>query len=88
MQLSEIDRKIIANVHSLPLNEQQALLKYSQLLKNKVKKKQKIPENKTGFGVKLKEFLEKYESDPVDIDTSIFDSYRKSVTERGFRWED
>lgn len=37
MQLSEIDRKIIANVHSLPLNEQQALLEYSKLLKNRIK---------------------------------------------------
>lgn len=35
MQLSEIDRKIIANVHRLPLDEQQAILKYSLLLKEK-----------------------------------------------------
>ena len=39
-------------------------------------------------GEALKAFLKKYESDPIDIDTSIFDSYRKSVVERGFRWED
>jgi hypothetical protein len=88
MQLSEIDRKIIANVHSLPLNEQHALLEYSKLLKNRIKNNKKNLENKTSFGVNLKAFLEKYESDPIDIDTSIFDSYRKSVTERGFRWED
>jgi hypothetical protein len=86
MKLSEIDRKIIANVHSLPLPEQQALLEYSNLLKNKVT--QTNSENKTDFGVKLKEFLAKYEDDPIDIDTTIFDSYRKSVTDRGFKWED
>lgn len=88
MQLSEIDRKLIANVHSLPLKEQQALLEYSLLLKNKIKKNKLVKKNKSSFGVKLKEFLKKYENDPIDIDTSIFDSYRKSVTERGFRWED
>ena len=30
----------------------------------------------------------KYENDPIDIDTSVFDSYRKSVVERDFIWED
>jgi hypothetical protein len=39
-------------------------------------------------GEALKAFLKKYESDPIDIDTSIFDSYRKSVKDRDFRWED
>lgn len=33
-------------------------------------------------GAALKNFLKKYENDPIDIDTSIFDDYRKTVTER------
>ena len=86
MQLSEIDRKIITNVHSLPLDEQKALLEYSLLLVNK-KKKAKI-KNKTSFSSKLESFLKEVELEPLDIDTSIFDDYRKSVTTRDFRWED
>jgi hypothetical protein len=85
MQLSEIDRKIIANVHSLPLNEQQAILKYSLLLKEN---KKKYVKNKTSFSSKLQAFLKEVELEPLDIDTSIFDDYRKSVTTRDFRWED
>jgi hypothetical protein len=33
-------------------------------------------------GLALQNFLKKYEDDPIDIDTSIFDDYRKTVTER------
>ena len=82
MQLSEIDRKIIANLHSLPTREQQVILRYTQMLKNRTRK------NKSSFGATLKEFLKKYENDPIDIDTAIFDSYRKSIVERDFQWED
>ena len=86
MQLSELDKKVIGNLHSLPLKEQQAILEYTQILKNRINKKN--TDNQTSFGIKLKEFLKEVESDPIDIDTSIFDDYRKSVTDRDFKWED
>jgi hypothetical protein len=68
MQLSEIDRKIIANVHSLPLDEQQAILKYTLLLKEN--RKNKYVKNKTSFSSKLQAFLKEVELEPLDIDTS------------------
>lgn len=85
MQLSELDRKIIGNLHSLPLKDQQAILEYTQILKNRIKKDTHV---QTSFGIKLKEFLKEVKLDPIDIETSIFDDYRKSVTDRDFKWED
>jgi len=36
-------------------------------------------------GAALKLFLKKYQSDPVDIDTSIFEQDRATDTDRDFR---
>lgn len=36
-------------------------------------------------GTALKNFLKKYESDPVDIDTSFFEQDRATDTDRDFR---
>ncbi len=83
----EIDRKIAANLHSLSLEERKSVLELCLSLKDK-RKKQRIKKNSGSFGTALTAFLKKYENDPIDIDTSIFDSYRKSVVERDFRWED
>ena len=35
-------------------------------------------------GTALKNFLKKYESEPIDIDTRIFDAYRATETDRNF----
>jgi hypothetical protein len=82
MQLSELDKKIINVMHGLPLEEQQFILEFGLNIKNKFKMKKMRQFKKTSFGTSLKEFLKKYENDPIDIDTSIFDDYRKTVTER------
>ncbi len=82
----EIDRKIVANLHNLSLEERKSLLDYSLLLINQ-KRKSKI-KNTTSFSSKLQGFLKEVELEPLDIDTSIFDDYRKSVTPRDFKWED
>ena len=51
-------------------------------------KKEEVEKSTEPFGERLKEFLKEVETDPVDIDTAIFDNYRKSVTARDFKWED
>jgi hypothetical protein len=83
----EIDRKIVANLHNLSLDERKSLLEYSLLLVNQ-KKKPKIKPKTQNFAEFLREFRKEVEAEPLDIDTSIFDSYRKSVKTRDFKWED
>lgn len=83
----EIDRKIVANLHNLSLDERKSLLDYSLLLINQ-KKKPKIKPKTQNFAEFLREFRKEVEAEPLDIDTSIFDSYRKSVKTRDFKWED
>lgn len=51
-----------------------------------------IPQNKctapqASFAALLIQFLQEVESDPIDIDTAMFDNYRKSTTNREFTWE-
>lgn len=82
MQLSELDKKIINVIHGLPLEEQQSILNFGLGLKNKMKMKKMVQPKKASFSASLKEFLKEVEDDPIDIDTSIFDDYRKTVTER------
>jgi hypothetical protein len=44
-----------------------------------------LTQMKSDAGVALKEFLNKYQASDIDIDTSIFEENRKSVTDRDFR---
>ncbi len=85
MQLTCIEQAIVNNLRALPLNEQQLLL---TSLREKVQKKS--AGNDSSFnhfrqetaGSALKEFLKRYENDPIDIDTSIFDRDRAFIKER------
>ncbi len=82
MRLTAIEQTIVNNLRALPLSEQQLLL---TSLKEKVQKKSAEKLNhfqQETAGSALKEFLKKYENDPVDIDTSIFDRDRAFVKER------
>ncbi len=83
----EIDRKIVANLHNLSLDERKSLLDYSLFLINQ-KNKPKTKPKTQNFAEFLREFRKEVEAEPLDIDTSIFDSYRKSVKTRDFKWED
>lgn len=78
MKLSAIEKQVIANIHSLPLDKQQSVLEFSLFLINKVQKDKQddIEKNNSSFGVFLKEFLKEVELEPLDIDTSIFDRNR------------
>lgn len=87
MNKLEIDKKIVANLHNLSLDERKSLLDYSLLLINQ-KKKPKIKPKTQNFAEFLRAFRKEVEAEPLDIDTSIFDSYRKSVKGRDFKWED
>jgi hypothetical protein len=78
MQLSKIEQEVIETLHDLPLTEQKSVLEFSLFLKQRIQNSK--PEH--GFTKALREFLERSALDPVDIDTAIFDSYRKDVRER------
>lgn len=82
MQKSKIENQVMNVMHGLPLEEQQSILEFSLNIKNKFKMKKMVQPPKKSFGESLKEFLKEVEDDPIDIDTSIFDDYRKTVTER------
>lgn len=84
----EIDRKIVASLHNLSLEERKSLLDYSLFLINQ-KKKPKVKPKTQNFAEFLREFRKEVEAEPLDdIDTTMFDSYRKSVKGRDFKWED
>jgi hypothetical protein len=74
-------------MQNLPLDKQQIMLELSAFLKQKSQENQ-IENITEPFGERLKKFLKEVESDPIDVDTSSFDSYRKSITTREFKWED
>jgi len=78
MKLSTIEKQVVANIHGLPLDKQQSVLEFSLFLINKAQKDQEnaIEKNSSSFAVFLKEFLKEVELEPLDIDTSIFDSDR------------
>lgn len=76
MTKAEIDRKIVANLHNLSLDERKSLLDYSLLLINQ-KKKPKIKSKTQNFAEFLREFRKEVEAEPLDIDTTIFDSYKR-----------
>lgn len=75
MQLSEIEKKVVANMHSLPLDKQHSILEFSLFLQDSFKKNRN-KKNKSSFAASLKEFLNEVELEPLDIDTSIFDRDR------------
>ena len=75
----EVEEQLIKEIHELPIEVMEAMLNLALSVKHK-----SIETDKTtnAAGLALREFLKKYESDPIDIDISIFDSYRKDVKER------
>ena len=73
----EVEEQLIKEIHELPIEIMEAMLNLALSVKHKNVEE---PENKAGLA--LRAFLKKYESEPIDIDTSIFDSYRKDVRER------
>lgn len=77
MQLSEIDRKVVSNLHNLSLDEQKSILELSLIL-IKNRQKHKIETSTQSFAEFLREFRKEVEAEPLDIDTSIFDKDRKS----------
>jgi hypothetical protein len=81
MQLSEIEKKVVANMHSLPSDKQHSILEFSLFLRDNFKKN-RSQKNQPSFAVSLKEFLHEVESEPLNIDTSIFDRDRQQGSGR------
>lgn len=86
MKLSEIDKQVIANLHSLPLDKQQSILEFSTFLKVQIRQnryeKDVVESKPSNFLLALHEFLKEDELDPIDIDTTIFDRDRAQAKDR------
>ncbi len=88
----EIENQLINEIHHLPIEITEELLRWILVIK-KITSTEIIsqstdlkPENvPLSASNALKNFLKKYESDPIDIDTSIFEQYREIETDRDFR---
>jgi hypothetical protein len=87
----ELENQLVNEIHYLPVDAMEKMLKWVRSLKKVTPVEQTMQlDNVVNFerdesisaGLALKNFLKKYENDPIDIDTSIFDDYRKTVTER------
>jgi len=100
MQLSAIEQQVITNMHGLPSEQQQAILAFSLFLINKASsypaksmdtglsgknRRADLMQPASTAGEALKEFLAKYELDPIDIDTAIFEQDRETETDRDFK---
>jgi flagellar hook-basal body complex protein FliE len=81
MKLSAIEKKVVANMHNLPLDKQQVILELSASLMQK-KKAKKTEKNNLTFAEFLTQFRQEIEAEQLDIDTSIFDRDRHSYTDR------
>jgi hypothetical protein len=89
----ELEKKLINEIHYLPDEVMEEMLRWVLLI-NKITHRENIVQTShTGqeneplsAGEALKNFLKKYESDPVGIDTSIFEKDRKTETDRDFRF--
>jgi hypothetical protein len=89
----ELEKKLINEIHYLPDEVMEEMLRWVLLI-NKITHRENIVQTShTGqdneplsAGEALKSFLKKYESDPVGIDTSIFEQDRKTETDRDFRF--
>jgi len=76
MQLSTIEQQVIANMHGLPLEQQQSILAFSLFLINNASNYPAKPseqQNNASFAQFLNQFLKEVEEEPLDIDTSLFD---------------
>ncbi len=86
MNLSTIEKQVVANLHSLPMNKQQSVLEFSLfLLNNTINKHSQNNETEStdaSFDVFLKAFLTETQLEPLDIDTSIFDRDRPQESGR------
>ncbi len=85
MQINTIEQKILSTVHSLPMERQEEVLNFSLFLKGRMqfnKQNEMINQNQTAFVSALKEFLKEVESDPLDMDISVFDRNRPQESGR------
>ena len=74
MTRTEVEEQLIKEIHEFPIELMEAMLNLVLSVKHKTVEE---PENKAGLA--LREFLKKYEQ---NLDTFIFDSYRKNIHER------
>jgi len=85
MQMNTIEQKILSAIHSLPMKRQEEVLNFSLFLKGDMqfnKQNEMTDQNSTAFVSALKKFLKEVESDPLDIDISVFDRNRPQESGR------
>lgn len=83
MQMTTTEQNILSTVHNLPIEKQQEILDFSLFLKSKLQKTEL--KNLSSFAIALHEFLNEVKENPLDIDTTVFDSDRAQESERDFQ---
>ena len=76
---TKIENQLIQEIHTLPLE----ILKTMLHLANSIKKI--TPTTDLSINAALNDFLKRYEENPVDINTEIFEEYRKIATDSDFK---
>jgi|GEM_PF-2362082 len=85
MQLNMIEQEILSTVHGLPMEKQREALNFTLFLKKNIRSDKQNEENRqnmTPFVFALEDFLKEVESDPLEIDTSVFDRDRPQESGR------
>ncbi len=70
---TELENQLIQEIHTLPLEMIQAMLQLALSVK-------KVTQHNT-VQTALHTFLKKYENKTLEIDTTIFEDYRKTTTD-------
>ncbi|MFZ2726053.1 MAG: hypothetical protein WAX77_07390 [Methylococcaceae bacterium] len=84
----ELENQLMNEIHYLPTEIIEEMLKWVSAIKKTTHSNTTENPEPILAGEALKKFLKQYESNPIDIETAIFDNYRKSVNEREFKWDD
>ena len=76
---TKVENQLIQEIHTLPLEILQTMLHLAKSIKKIT------PTMESSVNVALNDFLKRYEENPINIDTEIFEEYRKTATDRDFK---
>lgn len=87
MNRAEIESQLMNEIHYLPDEIMEAMLTLALSIKKGFKQPliSETQSTETSAGLALRNFLKKYQSEPIDIDTRIFEQNRATETDRDFR---
>jgi len=96
---TELERQLAREIHYLPIGVMEAMLQLALSIKKTSPAEAigqtenvglspptlKEADTSLSAGTALQNFLKKYEADPIDIDTRIFEKDRATETDRDFK---